>query len=121
MGFRHGDHPKGAGKSDWLRFEEDKSPEGPEDKAPPAGVNVQLVRDHVSRDLLQTCVQLLEAVQEGHITGLAFACSMKGKKYFVNVSGALATDPTYARGVVAALDDELSRMVQGRADADTTQ
>lgn len=81
---------------------------------------MHLVRDQISRDMLQTCAQLLDAAKEGQITGLAFACTLKGKRYFVNVSGSLARDPTFARGVVAALDDELSRMVQGKADADTT-
>jgi hypothetical protein len=81
---------------------------------------MHLVRDQVSRDLQTTCEQLLAAVMGGQITGLAFACTLRGKRYFVNVSGALAKDPTFARGCVAALDDELSRMVQGKADSDTT-
>ncbi len=81
---------------------------------------MHLVRDQVSRDLQQTCEQLLTAVLGGQITGLAFACTLRGKRYFVNVSGALAKDPTFARGCVAALDDELARMVQGKADSDTT-
>jgi hypothetical protein len=79
-----------------------------------------LVRDQVSRDLEQTCTQLLEAVQAGLIKGMVFGVAMRGKNYFVNVAGTLAHDPTFARGVVAALDDELQRMVQGGADAKTT-
>ncbi len=81
---------------------------------------MHLVRDLVPRDLLETCLQLTEGVKDGHITGMAFACTLKGRKYFVNVSGTMARDPTFARGVVAALDDELSRMVLGDADAGTT-
>ncbi len=97
--------------------EEDSEAEG-NPQAPTA--RVALVKDEVSRDMLQTCLQLLEAVQAGHVVGIAFACSMKGRRYFVNVSGTLARDPTFARGCVAALDDELGRMVQGNADVDTT-
>lgn len=80
----------------------------------------QLVRDHVSRDLLQACEQLLEAARAGEIVGMAFGVALKGRRYIVNVAGTLARDPTFARGVVAALDDELMGMVQGKADADTT-
>jgi hypothetical protein len=117
MGFRQ--DRSDPGERQRVESEEDHDPEGQVNSSA-AGVKMHLVRDHVSRDLLQTCVQLLEAVKEGHITGLAFGCVMKGKRYFVNVSGSLAKDPTFARGVVAALDDELGRMVQGKADADTT-
>lgn len=121
MGIRRSNPHTDPGELDWLRAEEDEEAEAEDNPQKPAeGVRMHLVRDHVSRDMLQTCVQLLEAVREGHVTGMAFACSMRGKKYFVNVSGTLARDPTFARGVVAALDDELARMVQGKADADTT-
>jgi hypothetical protein len=98
--------------------EDGEAESNPQEKT--EGVKMHLVRDQVSRDMLQTCVQLLEAVQAGQVTGMAFACSMRGRKYFVNVSGTMARDPTFARGCVAALDDELGRMVQGHADASTT-
>jgi hypothetical protein len=119
MGFRQDRSIEDPGEHQRVESEEDHDPEGQVNSSA-AGVKMHLVRDQVSRDLLQTCVQLLEAVQAGHVTGIAFACTLKGKKYFVNVSGALERDPTFARGVVAALDDELSRMVQGQADAETT-
>lgn len=80
----------------------------------------QLVRDSVSRDMEQAAIQLLEEVRSGNVVGLAFGIALRGRKYFVNVAGILAKDPTYARGIVAALDDELARMVQGKADSDTT-
>lgn len=79
-----------------------------------------LVRDQVSRDVLETAEQLLDAVRAGQIVGIAFGVALRGKRYFVNVTGTLARDPTFARGVVAALDDELMGMVQGKADAATT-
>jgi hypothetical protein len=80
----------------------------------------QLVRDQVSHDLAQAITTLHEAVQAGHIVGLAFGVALRGRRYFVNTAGTLTRDPTFARGIIAALDDELSRMVQGRADAGTT-
>lgn len=80
----------------------------------------QLVRDHISRDLVEAIGQLHGGAQDGVIVGIIFGIAMKGRKYHVNVAGTLAKDPTLARGLCAALDDELSAMVQGNADAATT-
>jgi hypothetical protein len=71
-------------------------------------------------DLEQSITQLLEGVQTGVVNGVVFGAVIKGKKYYVNVLGTMAKDPTYARGVLAALDDELRAMVQKKADFDTT-
>lgn len=80
----------------------------------------KLVRDHISHELAEAFDQLAELVRDGTVVGAVFGVALRGKKYHVNVAGTLARDPTFARGVVAALDDELMAMVQGRADADTT-
>lgn len=82
--------------------------------------NPQLVRDAISRDLLEALDALLLAAQEGVVVGAVFGVALKGRKYYVNVAGTLARDPTFGRGIVAALDDELMSMVQGKADTDTT-
>ena len=81
---------------------------------------MQLVRDNISRDLVEAFRQMSVGAEAGIITGAIFGLQLKGKKYHVNVAGSLAKDPTMARGICAALDDELSSMVQGRANADTT-
>lgn len=80
----------------------------------------QLVRDQVSRDVIEALGQLLKGAESGHVVGAAFGIALRGRRYLVNVAGTLARDPTLARGVVASLDDELQRMVQGRTDSDTT-
>lgn len=80
----------------------------------------QLVRDVISRDLREAGQQIQAAIEAGEISGLVFGASLKGRRYIVNVAGTLARDPTLARGVTAAIDDELSRMVQDRVDSNTT-
>lgn len=80
----------------------------------------QLVRDTISRDMEQLGPQIAEGIASGQITGIVFGLAVKGRRYVVNVAGTFARDPTLARGVVCAIDDELSRMVQGRTDSDTT-
>lgn len=83
-------------------------------------MTTQLVRDTISRDLAEAFKQIAVGVDRGIITGAIFGLALKGRKYHVNVAGTLARDPTFARGICAAIDDELQGMVQGKADTDTT-
>jgi hypothetical protein len=80
-----------------------------------------LIPDAISRDVVQALVELLEAAQEGQITGLAFAAVLKGRRYVVDCAGTCYSDPTLTRGVLAALDDELQHLVHARLDRDTSQ
>jgi len=81
-----------------------------------------LVRDTISHDVVEAFEQLAEGARQGVIVGAIFGVVVKGKaqRYHVNVAGSLARNPTLARGVCAALDDELMAMVQARANAATT-
>ncbi len=79
-----------------------------------------LTKDNISRDLVDAGRQINEAIQSGNVSGMIFGCHLKGRRYIVNVAGSLARDPTLARGIAAALDDELARMVQGKMDSETT-
>ena len=79
----------------------------------------QLVRDNVSRDVVEALEQLLELARSGDVTGLAFAAALRGRRYVTNVAGTCFRDATTARGMVATLDDELSLIVQGRSENET--
>lgn len=79
-----------------------------------------LVRDTVSNDTVEALEQLLEAARAGLIIGLAFGAMLKRKRYLVNCAGEACRDPTTARGMVCALDDELAVLVQSRAESNTT-
>lgn len=81
---------------------------------------MQLVHDAISRDTQEAVEQILEAVKVGQVTGIAFVLTMKRRRYMVNTAGTAADNPTETRGMLLALDDELQRMVQGRADSATT-
>lgn len=82
---------------------------------------MKLVRDTISRDLSEAAELIAQGLQTRSINGIAFACTLRGgRRYFVNVAGVLATDPTRARGIIAALDDELRHMVQSQAEETTT-
>lgn len=76
--------------------------------------------DQISRDTLQAAEQIIDGISTGVVVGIAFVLVLKGGKYIVNCAGAAARNPSATRGMVCALDDELMRMVQGVADANTT-
>lgn len=79
-----------------------------------------LVRDHISRDTVEALETLLVLAKEGTVTGIAFACTLKQRKYLVNVAGMAFHEPAFARGMVCALDDELRGIVQDSAISHTT-
>lgn len=79
----------------------------------------RLVKDFVSRDTVEALSQLLDGARAGDVTGLAFAATLKGRRYVTNVAGNCFREATAARGMVAALDDELAGIVQGRMDNET--
>lgn len=81
---------------------------------------MQLIHDHISRDTLDAVEQILESVKSGVVVGIAFVLVMKRRRYMVNCAGVAAQNPSDTRGMLCALDDELMRMVQGEADANTT-
>lgn len=79
----------------------------------------QLVRDSVSRDTVEALTQLLEGAKSGDITGIAFGAFLRNRRYITNVAGTCYHNATTARGMVAALDDELARIVDSRSDSET--
>lgn len=76
----------------------------------------RLKADRISRDIVTAFTEALDAAKSGQAVGVIFGIELKGRRYVVNAAGTLARDPTFARGVCAALDDELSAMVRSRRD-----
>lgn len=79
----------------------------------------QLVRDYISRDVIDALTVLLEGAKSGDVTGLAFAATLRKRRYVTNVAGLLYKNPSFARGCVSALDDELAGIVHGRDPQET--
>lgn len=72
-----------------------------------------LVPDVLSNDTIECLEQLLEQARRGAIIGLAFAVMLKKRGYIVNTAGEAYRNPTFARGMINALDDQLSTRVRG--------
>ena len=72
-----------------------------------------LVPDGISNDTVEALAQLQGMAQRGELIGFAFAAMLKRRRYFVNVAGEAFRNPTFARGCVSALDDELGLRIRG--------
>jgi hypothetical protein len=80
----------------------------------------RLIPDDISHDTVEALETLLGLAKEGEVTGIAFACTLRKRRYITNVAGHCHTNPTFARGMVAFLSDQLAGLVHGR-DPDETR
>lgn len=76
-----------------------------------------LVPDEISINTERALEQLLELARRGELIGFAFAGMLKQRRFFVNAAGEAHRNPTFARGCVSALDDELGMRMRGDSNA----
>lgn len=80
----------------------------------------QLIADNIPReDVVEALRMLLNEAKKGEITGIAFACTLPRQRYITNVAGTCYRNPTFARGMVAFLSDELAGLVHRRTPDET--
>lgn len=79
----------------------------------------ELVKDSVSRDVVKALETLLDGAKRGDVTGIAFVCTLKRMRYITNAAGLCYKNPTFARGMVAQLSDELGLLVHHRDPQET--
>lgn len=72
-----------------------------------------LVQGSVSTDTITCLEALLEDARRGSVIGIAYTAMLKRRGYIVNSAGEAHRNPTFARGMVAALDDHLSTRIRG--------
>jgi hypothetical protein len=75
-----------------------------------------LVPDTVSTDTVECLRLLLRRARRGEVVGLAYCAMLKQRAYIVNTAGIAHDSPTFARGMVAALDDSLSNRIHHREE-----
>lgn len=71
----------------------------------------RLVPDTLSGETVECLEELLTLAKKGEVIGVAFAAVMKGRTYIVNTAGEARRSPTFTRGMVSSLDDEVGRRV----------
>jgi len=72
-----------------------------------------LIPDNVSHETVKCLEQLLVEARKGEVIGLAYAAMLKRRGYIADSAGEAYRNPTFARGMVAALDDRLSLRIRG--------
>jgi hypothetical protein len=60
-----------------------------------------------SADTIAVLTDLLAAAKAGELIGVAFAAMYRKREYVVGYTGECARNPTFTRGMVAALNDDL--------------
>lgn len=72
-----------------------------------------LIPDNVSTDTVKCLELLLNRARRGEVIGLAYAAMLKKRAYIVNTAGTAHESPTFTRGMIRALDDQLGRRIVG--------
>lgn len=71
-----------------------------------------LAQRHLSHDTIEALEQLLDEAKRGRVIGLAYVAMYKRREYVTDAAGEAYRNPTFSRGMVAALDDHLRELVQ---------
>jgi hypothetical protein len=82
-------------------------------------VPYRLIPDNISHDTVEALETLLQLAKEGEVTGIAFAVTLRKMRYITNVAGHCYRHPTFARGAVMFLSDQLAALVHARDDLET--
>ena len=72
-----------------------------------------VANEAVSRDTVSCLRDLLARAERGEVVGIAYAAMQRGRRYTLHVCGEADRNPTFARGMVDALGDELKARVWG--------
>lgn len=72
-----------------------------------------LIPDLVSNKTVECLEALLEHAREGEVIGIAFAAALKRRAFITNSAGECFRSPTFTRGMVAALKDQLAQRIRG--------
>jgi hypothetical protein len=71
------------------------------------------IEGRVSHDTIKCLRTLLERAERGEVIGVAYAAMYRQREYSVHTCGEMHRNPTFCRGAVAALGDQLSRQQWG--------
>lgn len=71
-----------------------------------------LLQSITSRDTVQCVEHLLEQAKSGECIGVAYVAMYRRRKYAVHVCGETHRNPTWTRGAVTVLQDELGAAIR---------
>lgn len=70
-----------------------------------------LVQDGLSSDTLKALEILIKDAADGELIGMAYVAMYRRREYTASATGECRRNPTFARGMISALDDVLADMV----------
>ncbi len=73
-----------------------------------------LIPGTISTDTVDCLDELLTMARAGEVIGVAYVAMLKRRKYIVNTAGEAHRNPTFTRGMIQALNDELGQRVRGK-------
>ena len=73
---------------------------------------LRLVPDGLSHDTIEAIDQIHQLAHRGRVVGIAVIVVERGRKYWVNSAGECRRSPTWTRGALADLHDELGALVR---------
>lgn len=82
-------------------------------------MKLELIRSEISDDTVRALVQLAEDAGSGVYTGFAIALLRPRLRYSVHCIGEACERPTWTRGILNVLDDELREMIRIKSFEDT--
>ena len=74
----------------------------------------QLSHKQISTDTVNALTQLLEEARAGDLIGVALVAMYKHREFTTATAGEAHRSPTFARGMVAHLDDTLGEISRRR-------
>lgn len=69
------------------------------------------IPDELPTETVAALAELLEQAKGGRVLGMAFAVMYRGGTYIVNATDEARRSPTFSRGMIAELDDEMARIM----------
>lgn len=67
----------------------------------------------VSHDTVRCLREALELAERGELFGAVVISMLKQRKYAMHVTGEAHRNPTFTRGMLCVLDDQLARQISG--------
>jgi hypothetical protein len=64
------------------------------------------------KEIVDVLSELMSHALKGQVIGLAFMAMQDGRGYIVDTAGECSKNPTWTRGALCALDDELARRIR---------
>ncbi|MGH8128411.1 MAG: hypothetical protein ACRETC_08595 [Gammaproteobacteria bacterium] len=78
-----------------------------------AGTALRVVPAKIPDDTVGALVNLLAQARCGMVLGMAFAVMYRDRTYIVDATDEARRSPTFTRGMIAYLDGELEKLVNG--------